>query len=77
MLDLGGGRGVADLGAVELVGPVLGRLAPVLHAAIDVKNLLEVGGVGGLRFLPGVHRPRAEATPLTPRGDTGERVAAA
>lgn len=77
VLDLGGGRGVADLGPVELVGPVLGRLAPVLHTAIDVKNLLEISGVGGLRFLPGAHRPRAEATPVPMRNETEVRSAAA
>jgi NADH dehydrogenase len=76
VLDLGGGRGVADLGGVELVGPLLGRLAPVVHTAIDVKNLLEIGGLGGLRFLPGAHRPRAEATPLPARGHTRKHLTA-
>ena len=68
VLDLGGGRGVADLGAFELVGPLFGRLAPVLHTVIDVKNLLEIGGLGGLRFLPGAHRPSVGAAPLPVRG---------
>ena len=75
VLDLGGGRGVADLGGIELVGPLLGRLAPVLHTAIDVKNLLEIGGLGGLRFLPGTHRPRTDTTPLPVPSD--ELLAAA
>ena len=77
VLDLGGGRGVADLGSVELTGPVLGRLAPILHSAVDVKNLLEIGGLGGLRFLPGVHRPRVEPTPLPSRGEARKQVVAA
>lgn len=77
VIDLGGGRGVADLGPVELVGPVLGRLAPVLHSAIDVKNVLEIGGLGGLRFLPGMHRPSAAVRALTPRPDREDELAAA
>ncbi len=77
VLDLGGGRGVAALGPVQLVGPLLGRLAPVLHTAIDVKNLLEIGGLGGLRFVPGAHRPKAEATPMPVRGAAEKRLTAA
>ncbi len=77
VLDLGGGRGVADLGGIELVGPLLGRLAPVLHTAIDVKNLLEIGGLGGLRFLPGAHRPPAGTTPFPTASDTREPLTAA
>lgn len=77
VLDLGGGRGVADLGGLELVGPLLGRLAPVVHNAIDVKNLLEIGGLAGLRFLPGAHRPHAVTTPLPVPGDELELLAAA
>ncbi len=76
VLDLGGGRGVAHLGVVELVGPLLGRLAPALHTAIDVKNLLEIGGLGGLRFLPGAHRPTAEAAPLPVRGKARKHLTA-
>ncbi len=52
VLDLAGRRGVAELGPIALAGPVLELVPPLLHDAIDVKNLLEIGGLRALRFAP-------------------------
>ncbi len=52
VLDLGGHRGVAQLGPVPLAGPVLDLLPPLLHDAIDLKNLVEIGGISALQFAP-------------------------
>lgn len=52
VLDLGGRRGVAQLGPIPLAVPILDRIPPVLHHAIDLKTLLGVGGIAGLREAP-------------------------
>lgn len=52
VLDLGGHRGVAALGPLALAGPVLDLIPPLLHDAIDLKNLTEIGGIAALRFAP-------------------------
>ena len=57
VIDLGGGRGVAQIGPIPLAARGLDRLAPLLHTAIDLKHLVEVAGLDGLRFAPGRHRP--------------------
>ncbi|MEL6893126.1 MAG: hypothetical protein AAFP84_16150, partial [Actinomycetota bacterium] len=48
VLDLGGWRGVAQIGPFAIASSPLDRLAPLLHAAIDVKHLSEVGGLGAV-----------------------------
>lgn len=53
VLDLGGRRGLAELGPLTLARPVADLIPPLLHDAIDLKNLLEIGGVGALRFAAG------------------------
>lgn len=57
VLDLGGHRGLATFGPLVLADPVMDLVPPLLHDAIDLKNLLEIGGVGALRFAP--HRLRS------------------
>lgn len=52
VLDLGGRRGLASVGPVDLSAPVLDVIPPVLHDAIDVKELVELGGPAALRFVP-------------------------
>lgn len=60
VIDLGGSQGVAKIGPVPLAMPGLDRLPPLLHHVIDVKHLLEVGGLDAAgRFGPGRHRPGA------------------
>ncbi len=53
VLDLGGRRGLAELGPLVLAGPFADLFPPLLHDIIDLKNLLEIGGVGALRFATG------------------------
>lgn len=55
VLDLGGGRGLAQVGPVHLAGPVLDRIPPLLHLFIDLKNLADVGGLRAVA----THRPGA------------------
>ena len=61
VVDLGGGRGVAQLGPISLASPGLDRLAPILHLGIDIKHLLEIGGARALQFAPGRHNPPTRA----------------
>jgi len=52
VLDLAGRRGLAQLGPLVLAGPVVDLIPPLLHDAIDIKNLIEIGGLAALRFAP-------------------------
>ncbi|TVR28608.1 MAG: hypothetical protein EA389_00230, partial [Ilumatobacter sp.] len=52
VVDLAGRRGLAQLGPLVLAGPVLDLVPPVMHHAIDLKDLIEIGGLGALRFAP-------------------------
>jgi len=52
VLDLGGFRGLAEIGPVTLSAPFLDLVPPVLHWAIDVKHLIETRGLPGLSNLP-------------------------
>lgn len=45
VLPLGDGQAVAQVEPVPLTDPLTGRLAPLLHDAIDVRHLLTVGGL--------------------------------
>ncbi len=73
VLDLAGRRGVAQLGPVVLAGPGADLIPPLLHDAIDLKNLLEIGGLTALRFapdhlkalIPHLDPPRRTAGPTT------------
>ncbi len=53
VLDLGGNRGLAEVGPVELTAPFLDLLPPVLHWGIDMKHLLETRGLAGIADRPG------------------------
>lgn len=53
VLDLGGHRGLAQLGPVTLTSPVLDLLPPLLHWGIDVKHLVDTRGAAGLADRPG------------------------
>ncbi len=53
VLDLGGNRGVAEFGPIEMTGPFLDLVPPLLHWGIDVKHLIETRGLGGLEDRPG------------------------
>ncbi len=50
VLDLGARRGLAQVGPINLTGPGADLIPPLLHDAIDLKDLLEVGGVHALRY---------------------------
>ncbi len=50
VLDLGGRRGLAQVGPINLTGPGADLIPPLLHDAIDLKDLLEVGGLRALRY---------------------------
>lgn len=63
VLDLAGRRGLADFGAAALAGPVADLVPPLLHDVIDLKNLLEIGGIGALRFAPASVRQLVPALP--------------
>lgn len=48
VIDLGGGVGVASLGPVRLARRPLDRVVPLLHLAIDLRHLWQVGGLRGV-----------------------------
>jgi len=50
VLDLGGRRGLAQVGPINLATPGADLIPPLLHDAIDLKDLVEVGGVRALRY---------------------------
>ena len=50
VLDLGGRRGLAQVGPIDLTAPVADLVPSLLHDAIDLKDLVEVGGIPALRF---------------------------
>lgn len=57
VIDLGGGAGVARVGPFPIALPPADRLVPLLHGAVDLRHLFEVGGVGAvLGHAPGRHR---------------------
>lgn len=57
VVDLGGGVGVAELFGVPLAAPAVDRLPPVIHTAIDLRNLWQLGGIDAVRRLhPGARR---------------------
>lgn len=61
VIDLGDGAGVARIGPVPLALPVVDRLVPLLHGAVDVRHLFEVGGVGAVwSHAPGRHQPATD-----------------
>lgn len=49
VLDLSGRRGLAQVGPINLTAPGVDLIPPLLHDAIDVKDLLELGGLHALR----------------------------
>jgi len=54
VVDLGGGQGVAEVLGIPLADDLTARLVPLLHAAIDYRNLWQLGGVDFMgRFGPG------------------------
>lgn len=53
VLDLGGHRGLAEIGPVVLTAPFLDVLPPLLHWGIDMKHLIETRGLGGISDRPG------------------------
>lgn len=48
VVDLSGGQGVADVIGLPIAMPGLDRLVPFLHDAIDLRNVVQMGGVGHL-----------------------------
>lgn len=64
VLDLGGWRGVAQVGPLAIESSPLDRLAPLLHFAIDLKHLGEIGGLAAIAaFRPGAPRTMARRDP--------------
>lgn len=63
VLDLSGGRGLAQLGPLVLASPVVDLAPPLLHHAIDLKDLIEIGGLGALRFAPALARALVPGLP--------------
>lgn len=53
---LGDGRGVAKLGPLTLAAPLVDRVVPVLHHAVDVRHLFQLGGLPAVaHHAPGMH----------------------
>jgi NADH dehydrogenase len=48
VLDLGGGRGIAQFSPVTLASPVLDRIPPLVHRLIDLKHCITIAGRAGL-----------------------------
>lgn len=58
LVTLGRHVGVGTVLGLPLAAPVLDRVVPVLHEAVDVQHLFLTGGIGAvLRHAPGRHRP--------------------
>ncbi len=53
VLDLGGNRGIAEVGPVALTAPFLDLFPPALHWGIDMKHLIETRGLAGIADRPG------------------------
>ena len=54
VVDLGGGQGVAEVLGIPLADRFSDRLVPLLHTAIDYRNLWQLGGIPFMRaFGPG------------------------
>ena len=53
VLDLGGNRGLAEVGPVALTAPFLDLLPPALHWGIDMKHLIETRGLAAIHDRPG------------------------
>jgi NADH dehydrogenase FAD-containing subunit len=54
VVDLGGGQGVAEVLGIPLADRLSDRLVPLLHTAIDYRNLWQLGGIAFMRaFGPG------------------------
>jgi NADH dehydrogenase len=50
VLDLSGRRGLAQVGPINLTAPGADLIPPLLHDVIDLKDLLEIGGVHALQY---------------------------
>ncbi len=50
VLDLGARRGLAQIGPINLTAPGTDLIPPFLHDAIDLKDLVEIGGIHALRY---------------------------
>lgn len=59
VVDLGGGQGVAEVLGIPLADRFTDRLVPLLHTAIDYRNLWQLGGVSFMRAFG----PDGSATP--------------
>ncbi|MFP5308667.1 MAG: NAD(P)/FAD-dependent oxidoreductase [Actinomycetes bacterium] len=58
VITLGGGTGVAQVGPLRLAAPLVDRVVPLLHDAIDVRHLWQVGGLSGVvGHAPGRNEP--------------------
>ncbi len=66
VVDLSGGQGVADLFGFPLSIPGLDRLVPLLHDAIDIRNLAQLGALHTLWSESSVRNAR-RANDLTHR----------
>lgn len=73
LVDLGwvvdlGGRGVAQLGPIDVTLPGLDLLVPVLHEAIDLRHLWQAGGARAvLEHAAGRHDPSSTEVRRTER----------
>jgi NADH dehydrogenase len=57
VVDLGG-QGVAQIGPFDLAAPLVDRVVPVLHEAIDLRHLWQVGGAAAVTaHATGQHEP--------------------
>lgn len=58
VIDLGGGQGVAEVLGIPLADRFTDRIVPLLHTAIDYRNLWQLGGLPFMRsFGPGGSTP--------------------
>jgi NADH dehydrogenase len=65
VVDLAGSRGLAQLGPLVLAGPIVDLVPPLMHHAIDLKDLIEIGGPSALRFAPAPVRALMQHLPGT------------
>lgn len=53
VIDLGGHRGLAEIGPFPITAPFLDLFPPALHWGIDMKHLIETRGLAGISNRPG------------------------
>ncbi len=59
---------MAEVGPLRLAAPVVDLTVPLLHWAVDVRHLFQLGGLGAVaEHAPGLHAPTTSAVDAVAR----------